>query len=361
MDKNGFNSRSGYDNRSAQFKKDRGFDKKGGGFRKSAGSAGVSSDNRSFEDKEAAPSRYEGRGTVPNRFGGRSGAPSRTEGRGAAPSRTEGRGTTSNRFEDRRSAPSEKALIDRVDENENMVEGRNPVIESLKSGRTVEKLYIAKGSTEGSIKVIIKMAKEKGIVVNEVERIRLDNMSTTGSHQGVIALVTPFVYSEIDDMLNLAKEKGEDPFIVILDEIEDPHNLGSIIRSVNVLGAHGVIIPKRRSVGVTATVLKSAAGAADHTKIAKVTNLNVAIKELKDKGLWIIGTDMGGEPCYKTNLTGPIGLVIGSEGSGISKLTKENCDLVVSIPVIGEINSFNASVAAGITMYEIVRQRISKR
>lgn len=282
----------------------------------------------------------------------------RTETRGR---KFEDRGNNPKVREVRKNAPSEKALIDRADENENVVEGRNPVIETLKSGRTVEKLYIAKGATEGSIKMIISMAKERGIVVNEVERIRLDNMSSTGSHQGVIALVTPYVYFEIDDMLKLAKDKGEDPFIIILDEIEDPHNLGSIIRSVNVLGAHGVIIPKRRSVGVTATVLKSAAGAADHTKIAKVTNLTVVIKELKDKGLWVIGTDMDGEPCYKSNLTGPIALVIGNEGNGISKLIKENCDAIVSIPVIGEIGSFNASVAAGITMYEVVRQRINKR
>lgn len=273
----------------------------------------------------------------------------------------EGRGGASNRYEERKFAPRDKASFERKDEDENIVEGRNPVIETLKSGRTVEKLFVAKGATEGSIKMIISLAKEKGIVVNEVDRIRLDNMSTTGSHQGVIALVTPYVYHEIDDMLRDAKEKGEDPFIIVLDELEDPHNLGSIIRSVNVLGAHGVIIPKRRSVGVTATVLKSAAGATEHTKIAKVTNLNVTIKELKEKGLWIIGADMGGEPCYKSNLTGPIALVIGSEGNGISKLVKENCDSVVSIPVIGEISSFNASVAAGIAMYEVVRQRINKK
>jgi 23S rRNA (guanosine2251-2'-O)-methyltransferase len=346
MDKKGFRSDKGYDNRSAGFKKDRGFDNKGGGFKKSAVDA-----SRSVEGRENETDKREGRAVTTGRYGTRS-----TE----SP-RTEGRGRTIGKSEDRKTTTSEKALIDRADENENTVEGRNPVIETLKSGRTVEKLYIAKGSTEGSIKKIIALAKEKGIVVNEVERIRLDNMSTTGSHQGVIALVTPFIYSEIEDMLQVAKDKGEDPFIVVLDEIEDPHNLGSIIRSVNVLGAHGVIIPKRRSVGVTATVLKSASGAADYTKIAKVTNLTAVIKELKDKGLWIIGADMNGKPCYESNLTGPIALVIGSEGSGISKLVKDNCDMVVSIPVIGEVNSFNASVAAGITMYEIVRQRINKK
>lgn len=334
-----------YDNSGASPRK---YDNSGTGPRKYDNSG---AGTRKYDNKEATPRRFENKEDGPKRFDNKDGGARRYE----------GRGTSSPRSEERKHAPSEKALIDRADENENMVEGRNPVIETIKAGRTIEKLYIAKGATEGSIKKIISMAKEKGIVVNEVEKIRLDNMSTTGSHQGVIALVTPYVYFEIDDMLAAAKAKGEDPFIIVLDEIEDPHNLGSIIRSVNVLGAHGVIIPKRRSVGVTATVLKSASGAADHTKIAKVTNLTVTLKELKEKGLWIIGADMGGEPCYKSNLTGPIALVIGSEGNGISKLVKENCDAIVSIPVIGEISSFNASVAAGIAMYEVVRQRINKK
>jgi 23S rRNA (guanosine2251-2'-O)-methyltransferase len=265
------------------------------------------------------------------------------------------------RYEDRRKHEHDSSAIRKVDENENMVEGRNPVIETLKSDRTVEKLYVAKGAVEGSIKKIIAMARDKGIIVNEVDKIKLDNMSTTGSHQGVIALVTPYVYFEVEDILAHAAAKGEVPFIIMLDEIEDPHNLGSVIRSVNVLGAHGVIIPKRRSVGVTATVLKSAAGAAEYTKIAKVTNLNAAIKDLKEKGIWVIGADMGGKPCYESDITGPICLVIGSEGNGISKLVKENCDSIISIPVIGEVSSFNASVAAGIAMYEIVRQRSLKK
>lgn len=265
------------------------------------------------------------------------------------------RDRNSQKFDDRKR--NNDRVIRKVDEDENIVEGRNPVIETLKSDRTIEKLYVAKGAVEGSIKKIIAMARDKGIVVNEVEKIKLDNMSTTGSHQGVIALVTPYVYFDVEDILNTAKAKGEDPFIIILDEIEDPHNLGSVIRSVNVLGAHGVIIPKRRSVGVNATVLKSAAGAAEYVKIAKVTNLNMVIEELKEKGIWIIGADMGGKPCYEANLTGPIALVVGSEGNGISKLIKEHCDSIVSIPVIGEVSSFNASVAAGITMYEVVRQR----
>lgn len=242
-------------------------------------------------------------------------------------------------------------------ENENTVEGRNPVIEVLKSGRTIEKLYVAKGNVEGSIKVILSMAKEKGYVVSEVDKRKLDEMSTTGSHQGVIAIVSPYAYSSIDDMIEYAKEKGEDPFIMILDEIEDPHNLGSIVRSANICGVHGVIIPKRRSALVTATVIKSSAGAIEHTRIAKVTNINQAIEELKKKGMWIAGTDMDGEVCYKSNLKGPMAIVIGSEGKGISKLVKENCDLIISIPMRGEINSLNASVAAGIVMYEVMRQR----
>jgi 23S rRNA (guanosine2251-2'-O)-methyltransferase len=260
--------------------------------------------------------------------------------------------TKSQNREDRRMDRDES-----YDTRENIVEGRNPVIEVLKSGRTIEKLYVAKGNVEGSIKMIISMARDKGIVVSEVDRKKLDELSNTGSHQGVIAQVSPYTYSTIDEILSLAKEKEEDPFVVILDEIEDPHNLGSIVRSANVCGAHGVIIPKRRSAYVTATVAKASAGAVEHTKIAKVTNLNQTIKELKDKGLWIIGTDMDGEVCYNSNLKGPVALVIGSEGRGISRLVKENCDLIVKIPMKGAVNSLNASVAAGIMMYEILRQR----
>lgn len=317
-------------------------------------------DKGKFSGSGAGVRTRMGSGATPSSSGDRD---RKFEGRGKSQGRPEDRRPSYGRQDERKPSYSrnDEASKPRSEENENVVEGRNPVIETLKSGRTVEKLYVAKGATEGSIKMIISMARERGIVVNEVEKIRLDNMSTTRSHQGVIAIVTPYVYFDIEDMFKTAKEKGEDPFIIILDEIEDPHNLGSIIRTANVLGAHGVIIPKRRSVGVTATVLKAAAGATEHTKIAKVTNLTVTLKELKEKGLWIIGTDMKGEPCYKSNLTGPIGLVVGNEGSGISKLVKETCDLVVSIPVIGEINSLNASVAAGISMYEVVKQRISKK
>lgn len=230
----------------------------------------------------------------------------------------------------------------------------------MKSGRTIEKLFVAKGTVEGSLKMIISMARDMGIVISEVDRKKLDDMSTTHSHQGVIAIASPFVYSSIDEILDSAREKGEEPFVVILDEIEDPHNLGSIIRSANVIGAHGIIIPKRRTAYVTAAVAKASAGAVEYTKVAKVTNLNQAIRELKEKGLWIIGTDMDGEVCYNSNLTGPVAIVIGSEGKGISRLVKENCDGIVRIPMQGEINSLNASVAAGIIMYEIARQRGSR-
>ncbi|SEF95937.1 23S rRNA (guanosine2251-2'-O)-methyltransferase [Caloramator fervidus] len=243
------------------------------------------------------------------------------------------------------------------DERENIIEGRNPVIEALKSGRTIEKLYVSKGDVEGSIKMIISMAKERGIVVNEVDRRRLDDMSITRAHQGVIAIVSEYRYFEVEDILEEANKKGEDPFIIILDEIEDPHNLGSIIRSANIFGAHGVIIPKRRSALVTATVAKASAGAIEYTRVAKVTNINQTIRELKEKGVWVAALDMDGEICYSKDLRGPLALVIGSEGKGVSKLVKENCDFIIKIPMYGQINSLNASVAAGIIMYEVKKQR----
>lgn len=243
------------------------------------------------------------------------------------------------------------------EETENVIEGRNPVLEAIKSGRTIEKLYVSKGDIEGSIKMIIAMAKERGLVISEVERKRLDEMSITKAHQGVIAIVSDYNYVEVDEILDYAKEKGEDPFIIVLDEIEDPHNLGSIIRSANVFGVHGVIIPKRRSALVTATVAKASAGAIEYTKIAKVTNLNQTINELKEKGVWIAALDMDGEICYHKDLKGPLAIVIGSEGRGVSRLVKENCDFVVKIPMKGEISSLNASVAAGVIMFEVTKQR----
>jgi len=242
---------------------------------------------------------------------------------------------------------------------EDLIEGRNAVIEALKSDRTVEYILIAKGDMVGSISVVIALAKEKGIVTKEVDRRKLDQMSQTLSHQGVIAVVTPYKYFEISDILKCAQEKGEKPFIIILDEIEDPHNFGSIIRTAEVCGAHGIIIPKRKNVGATPTVYKTSAGAIEHMKIAKVTNINTAIEELKENGVWVYGADMEAENyIFNTDLTGSVALVIGSEGRGISKLTKEKCDVLVKIPMVGRITSLNASVAGGIVMYEIMKQKI---
>jgi len=242
---------------------------------------------------------------------------------------------------------------------EDLIEGRNAVIEALKSDRTVEYILIAKGDMVGSISVVLALAKEKGIVTKEVDRRKLDEMSQTSSHQGVIAVVTPYKYFDINDIFKYAEEKGEKPFIIILDEIEDPHNFGSIIRTAEVCGAHGIIIPKRKNVGATPTVYKTSAGAIEHVKIAKVTNINVAIEEIKKRGVWVYGADMEGEDyIFNTDLTGAVGLVIGSEGRGIAKLTKEKCDVLVKIPMVGKITSLNASVSAGIIMYEIMKQKI---
>lgn len=244
---------------------------------------------------------------------------------------------------------------------EDIIEGRNAVIEALKSDRTIEQIMVARGDVEGSINVAIALAKEKGIVIKEVDRRKLDGMSVSKAHQGIIAVVTPYKYFEVEDILSYAEEKGEKPFIVILDEIEDPHNFGAIIRSAEVCGVHGIIIPKRRNVGVTPIVYKSSAGAVEHMRIAKVTNINSVIDELKEKGVWIYGADMEGESyCFQIDLKGSIALVIGSEGKGISKLTKSKCDVLVKIPMVGKINSLNASVAGGIMMYEALKQRLKK-
>lgn len=239
------------------------------------------------------------------------------------------------------------------------VEGRNPVIEALKSGRTVERIFVAKGLQEGSIRQIISMARERHIVISEVERARLDAMSETKSHQGVIAIVSPYSYVEVDEILEYAREKNEHPFIVILDEVSDPHNLGSILRTAEACGVHGVIISKRRAVGLTPTVAKASAGAIEYMNVAKVANISQTIKNLKENGLWVVGADMDGEKMYfEADLKGPIAIVIGSEGEGIGKLVKESCDFIVKLPMMGRISSLNASVAGGIIMYEAVRQRI---
>lgn len=245
--------------------------------------------------------------------------------------------------------------------NENLVEGRNAVIEAMKTGKSIEYILISSGSTTGSINEVIKLAKENKIVIKEVDKKKLDLMSQSHSHQGVIAMTTPYKYCEVNDILELAAERGEDPFIIILDEIEDPHNFGAIIRTAETCGAHGIVIPKRRNVGVTPVVYKSSAGAVDHMKIAKVTNINTYIDSIKEQGIWVYGAHMEGQGfCYETDLTGKIALVIGSEGRGLAKHTKEKCDGLVKIPMVGEISSLNASVAGGILMYEVLKQRLTK-
>ena len=240
------------------------------------------------------------------------------------------------------------------------IEGRNPVIEAYRSGRTIDKLFVLDGCQDGPVKTITREARKQHTIINYVTKERLDQLSETHHHQGVIAIAAAYDYATVDDILAKAREKGEAPFIFVLDGIEDPHNLGAIIRTANLAGAHGVIIPKHRAVGLTATVAKTSAGALNFTPVAKVTNLGTTMDELKKEGLWFVCADMKGEVMYRQNLTGPIGLVIGKEGSGVSKLVKETCDFTASIPMKGDIDSLNASVAAGVLAYEIVRQRMQK-
>ena len=241
--------------------------------------------------------------------------------------------------------------------NSQQIEGRNAVMEAFRSGKPIDKVYILDGCQDGPVRTIVREAKKHDTIINFVGKERLSQISVTGKHQGVIAYAAAYEYSEVEDMLKLAEERGEDPFLILLDNIEDPHNLGAIIRTANLAGAHGVIIPKRRAVGLTATVAKTSAGALNYTPVAKVTNLAKTMEELKEKGLWFVCADMGGESMYRLNLKGPIGLVIGNEGEGVGRLVKEKCDFVASIPMKGEIDSLNASVAAGVLAYEIVRQR----
>ena len=238
------------------------------------------------------------------------------------------------------------------------IEGRNAVIEAFRSGKPIDKVFILDGCQDGPMVTIRREAKKKDVMIKYVTKERLDQMSETGKHQGVIAYAAAYEYAEVSDILEKAKEKGEDPFIFILDNIEDPHNLGAIIRTANLAGAHGVIIPKNRAVGLTATVAKASAGALNYTPVAKVTNLSQTIEELKKEGLWFVCADMDGEIMYRQNLTGPIGLVIGNEGEGVGRLVKSKCDLVARIPMRGDIDSLNASVAAGVLAYEVVRQRM---
>lgn len=239
-----------------------------------------------------------------------------------------------------------------------VIEGRNAVIEAFRAGKTVDKLFVLEHCKEGSMNTVLREAKKHDTIINYVKKERLDQMSETGKHQGVIAYIAAFEYATVDDILKKAEDKGEPPFVVILDDIEDPHNLGAIIRTANLAGTHGVIIPKHRAAGLTATAVKASAGAVSYTPVAKVTNISKTIEELKDKGLWFVCADMGGTTMYDLDLKGPIGLVVGNEGKGVSRLVKEKCDFIASIPMFGDIDSLNASVATGVLAYEIVRQRM---
>lgn len=247
-----------------------------------------------------------------------------------------------------------------IEVNEFKIEGRNAVIEAFRSGKTIDRLFVLDGCQDGPVSTIKREAKKQDTMIKYVSKERLDQLSDTGKHQGVIAMCAAYDYSEMDDVFALAEKKGEPPFLIILDNIEDPHNLGAIIRTANQAGAHGVIIPKNRAVGLTATVARTSAGALNYTPVVKVTNIAQTIEELKDRGLWFVCADMDGTVMYDLNLTGPIGLVIGNEGDGVGRLVKEKCDMVATIPMKGDIDSLNASVATGVLAYEIVRQRLKK-
>ena len=253
---------------------------------------------------------------------------------------------------------------DRFAENEEdslVIYGRNAVLEAFRSGKTIDRLYVQEGVADGTLQSILRTAKKTDAIINFVSKDRLNKYAEGDKHQGVVAMAAAYNYAEVEDILNAANEKGEPPFIIVLDDIEDPHNLGAIIRTANQAGAHGVIIPKRHAVGLTATVARTSAGAINYTPVAKVTNISRTIEELKEKGIWFACADMSGELMYNCNLTGAIGLVIGSEGSGVSRLVKEKCDFVVKIPMFGQIDSLNASVATGVLSYEIVRQRMNTK
>ena len=238
------------------------------------------------------------------------------------------------------------------------IEGRNAVLEAFRAKKPIDRLFVLEGCQDGPVQSVLREAKKTDTIISYVKKERLDQLSETGKHQGVIAYAAAYEYATIEDKFRLAEEKGEPPFFILLDNIEDPHNLGAMIRTANQAGAHGIIIPKRRAVGLTATVAKVSAGAINYVPVAKVTNLSATIEELKEKGMWFACADMDGDLMYQTNLTGSIGLVIGSEGEGVSRLVKEKCDYVVRIPMKGNIDSLNASVAMGILSYEIVRQRM---
>ena len=248
----------------------------------------------------------------------------------------------------------------KIEAAETKIEGRNAVLEALRAGKTVDKLYVLDGCQDGPVRTIIREARKHDTILNFVSKERLDQLSETGKHQGVIAQTAVYAYAQVEELLERARKKGEAPFLIFLDGIEDPHNLGAIIRTANLAGAHGVIIPKRRAVGLTAVVAKASAGAVNYTPVAKVTNLSAAIEDLKKEGMWFVCADMGGTPMYDLKLTGPIGVVIGSEGEGVSRLVREHCDMTAAIPMKGDIDSLNASVACGVLAYEIVRQRFAE-
>ena len=303
-------------------------------------SSGFEADKRSsFGDKRASK---------PNKFdGSRKGPRQEKKSGGTAPEKR---------------MPREPKLDAEVQEEQlgdnDKLEGRNSILEALRANRTINKLFVIKGEREGSIRQIVAMAREKGIIVTEVEKSALDSMSSSRSHQGVIAFVAVKEYVEVDDILQLAQEKGQPPFIIILDEIADPHNFGAILRTANAVGAHGVIIPKRRAIGLTSAVSKASAGAVEYVPVSRVTNVAQTIEYLKKNNVWVVGTDATGEKAfYESDLKGPLALVVGSEGEGMGKLIREKCDFVVNIPMQGEISSLNASVAAAIVMYEILKQR----
>lgn len=241
------------------------------------------------------------------------------------------------------------------------IEGRNAVLEAFRAGKTIDKIYIQNGCKDGPIQSILREAKKGDTIINFVEKERLDQMSQSGKHQGVIAQAAAYEYAEVEDILAAAEAKGEAPFLLILDGIEDPHNLGAIIRTANQAGAHGIIIPKRRAVGLTAVVARTSAGAINYTPVAKVTNLVRTMEDLKKRGIWFVCADMDGDVMYNVDMTGPIGLVIGNEGSGVGRLVKEACDYTAQVPMKGDVDSLNASVAAGVLAYEIVRQRMMKK
>ena len=255
----------------------------------------------------------------------------------------------------------DKSPMDTPELPEDMLAGRNAVMEALKGSSRINRLMVADGSSEGSIRELIAVAKEKGVPVQFLERSKLDSMAKGIRHQGVLAQVSPVEYVELEDILLKAREKQEDPFIILLDELEDPHNLGAILRSADAAGAHGVLIPKRRSCPLSATVAKTSAGAVEHVPVARIGNIVQTIKALKEEGLWVAGADMDGKNYYEADLTGPLILVVGSEGQGIGRLVKEQCDFIVRIPMLGAINSLNASVAGSVLMFEVTKQRLSKK